>query len=233
MSAAKRSRGFEPSTRVDGRGKRTVRETSPYEVNEISAAELGRSVRRRWWLPLLGLAVGVAMAFAFSLTQQDEYRSVTTALVHATSDETTATDRLAAEELAKSRVATYQSLGNSVVVADAVKRDLDLDASTDELLDSVRVVGSPDSTDLEITALAATPQEASDLASAWRDALGGAAGDPQPGDNIQLLPAGEPTIPENPSGISTPLIFAIGGAVGLLLGIVAAVSLGHPKNRRR
>lgn len=204
-----------------------MRDSSPYEHNEISATELGRSIKRRWWLPLVGLVLGLLLGLAFSVSQETEYRSVTTALVQASTGEDSATDRLAAEELAKSRVATYQSLGNSVVVADAVKRNLGLKASTSELLESVRVVGSPNSTDLEITATASTPKEAAELADAWRSALAEVTENPQPGDNIQVVPVGEPTVPERPSGISNLLIYSIGGAVGLLLGIVGAVALGR------
>ncbi|NHU85404.1 tyrosine protein kinase [Kocuria sp. JC486] len=206
--------------------------SSPYQKNEISARDLGASVRRRWWLPVLGLLLGLGLSLGVATAQEPTYQSVTTALVHARTSENTAADRLAAEELAKSRASTYQSLGNSVVVADAVKQDLDLDQSTSELLEDVRVVAQPDTTDLEITATAGSPQEAADLASAWRDAVADAAGDPQPGDDIEVLPAGEPTVPGAPSGLSTPLIYAVGGAVGLLLGIIAAVSVGHPKNSR-
>ncbi|MDO5619201.1 YveK family protein [Kocuria sp.] len=210
-----------------------MRETSPYETNEISAAELGGAIQRRWWLVLVGLVLGLGLSFAFSITQAPKYDSVTTALVHANAAQDTATDRLAAEELAKSRAVTYESLGNSVVVADTVKQELGLDTPTDLLLENVRVVARPDTTGLEITASAASPEEAAELASAWRDALAEAAGDPQPGDNIEVIPAGEPTIPENPSGIATPLIYAIGAAIGLLLGIIAAVSLGHPRHSPR
>lgn len=215
------------------RGNRKLREKSPYETNEITTVELGSAVRRRWWLPVLGLIVGLALSFAFSLTQVPQYSSVTTALVHATAAQDTAADRLAAEELAKSRAVTYESLGNSVVVADTVKQDLGLETPTDVLLENVRVVASPDTTGIEITATAASPEEAAALAAAWREALADAGGDPQPGDNIQVIPAGEPTVPENPSGIATPLIYAIGAAVGLLLGVIAAVSLGHPRNSGR
>lgn len=208
-----------------------MRESSPHENNEISAAELGHSLKRRWWLPVVGLVLGLLLSLTFSLSQETQYSSVTTALVQATSDEDNATDHLAAEELAKSRVATYQSLGNSVVVADAVKRDLNLKTSTAELLESVRVVGNPNSTDLEITAQATTPERAAELADAWRSALADVSAEPAPNDSIEVLPVGEPTVPERPAGISHLLIYAIGGAVGLLLGIVAAVAWGRPRNQ--
>lgn len=224
----------EPRSRKDsGGGSRQLRETSPYETNEITAGELGSVIRKRWWLPLLGLILGLGLGLAFSITQEPRYESVTTALVHATTDQDSATDRLAAEELAKSRAVTYESLGNSVVVADAVRQELDLDISANDLLDSVRVVASPDTTGIEITTTADTPEEAAALAEAWRDALAESGGDPQPGDNVEIIPAGEPTNAEEPAGISAVVIVAIGGAVGLLLGIVAAVSMGHPKNTRR
>ncbi|ROZ62216.1 tyrosine protein kinase [Kocuria soli] len=210
-----------------------MRESSPYETNEISARELGGAVRKRWWLPVLGLLLGLGLGLAFSVSQTPQYQSVTTALVHASAPEDTAADRLAAEELAKSRAATYESLGNSVVVADAVKQELDLDTPTDELLKNVRVVANPETTGLEITASADSPEAASELSSAWRDALSESGGDPQPGDEVELVAAGEPTHPDAPSGISVPMIYAIGAATGLLLGIIAAVTLGHPKHARR
>ncbi|WP_181954264.1 YveK family protein [Kocuria coralli] len=207
-----------------------MRESSPYETNEITTREVGHAVWKRWWLPLLGLLLGLGLSLAFSVTQEPKYESVATALVRTAAAEDTAADRLAAEELAKSRAATYESLGNSVVVADTVKHELNLDTPTNTLLDDVRVVASPDTTGLEITATAATPQQATELAVAWRDALADSAGVPLPGENIEVVPAGEPTVPEEPSSFSVPLVYAIGGSVGLLLGIIAAVSLGRPKN---
>lgn len=205
----------------------TTTTTAP-AVRDISTRELGSALRQGWWKALLGLILGLALAFGFTASQTPSYSSVTTSLVHARSDDGSAAERLAAEELAKSRAATYESLGNSLVIADAVKQDLDLDVSAEELLEQVSVVSSPQTTGLEITASAASPDEAARLASAWREALAGTSDSDAAVDRVTLEPAGEPTVPQSPSGLSSGLVLAMGAAMGLLVGVIVAAATARP-----
>lgn len=201
-------------------------------VRDISGAELGSALRRGWWKALLGLILGLGLAAAFVVTQAPTYTSVTMALVRPSTDDATSVESLAAEDLAQARAATYESLGNSVVVADEVRRDLGLKTSPEDLLEQVTVVSTPETTGLEITATADSADGAAELAGAWRDALSdAAAGSEGAGDRVSIEPAGEPTVPATTSGLSDPAVLVVGGAVGLLVGILVAVGTARPARR--
>lgn len=201
-------------------------------VRDISGAELGSALRRGWWKALLGLVLGLGLAAAFVVTQAPTYTSVTMALVRPSTDDATSVESLAAEDLAQARAATYESLGNSVVVADEVRRDLGLKTSPEDLLEQVTVVSTPETTGLEITATADSADGAAELAGAWRDALSdAAAGSEGAGDRVSIEPAGEPTVPATTSGLSDPAVLVVGGAVGLLVGILVAVGTARPARR--
>ena len=201
-------------------------------VRDISGAELGSALRRGWWKALLGLILGLGLAAAFVVTQAPTYTSVTMALVRPSTDDATSVESLAAEDLAQARAATYESLGNSVVVADEVRRDLGLKTSPEDLLEQVTVVSTPETTGLEITATADSADGAAELAGAWRDALSDAAdGSDGAGDRVSIEPAGEPTVPATTSGLSDPAVLVVGGAVGLLVGILVAVGTARPARR--
>lgn len=203
-------------------------------VRDISGAELRSALRRGWWKALLGLILGLGLAAAFVVTQAPTYTSVTMALVRPSTDDATSVESLAAEDLAQARAATYESLGNSVVVADEVRRDLGLKTSPEDLLEQVTVVSTPETTGLEITATADSADGAAELAGAWRDALSDAAdadGSSGAGDRVSIEPAGEPTVPATTSGLSDPAVLVVGGAVGLLVGILVAVGTARPARR--
>lgn len=167
-------------------------------VRDISGAELGSALRRGWWKALLGLILGLGLAAAFVVTQAPTYTSVTMALVRPSTDDATSVESLAAEDLAQARAATYESLGNSVVVADEVRRDLGLKTSPEDLLEQVTVVSTPETTGLEITATADSADGAAELAGTWRDALSDAAdadGSGGAGDRVSIEPAGSRPCP--------------------------------------
>lgn len=206
-------------------------ESSASGVRDVRAEDVGHALRRRWWVPLGGAIVGLLLAVGLVMAQPTTYDSAAQALVHADAPDDSAAERLAAEELAKSRAATYESLGNSVVVAEEVKQTLGLDASAADLLEQVSVVAAPETTGLEITASAGSPEEAQELASTWRDALSRSAASTSSGDEVELEAAGEPTLPDSPAGISAPLAAAVGTGLGLFIGIVVALA-STPRPRR-
>lgn len=208
--------------------------TTAPAVRDVGSAELGSALRHGWWKALLGLIVGLALAAGFVATQAPAYTSVTMALVRPSTEDTTSVESLAAEDLAQARAATYETLGNSVVIADEVRRDLGLEAAPEDLLEQVAVVASPETTGLEITATADSPDGAAELAGAWRDALSRAAEADRPGgagDRVRIEPAGEPTVPATTAGLSDPAVLVVGAAVGLLVGILVAVGTARPTRR--
>ena len=202
-------------------------------VRDVSAEQLGTALRRRWWAPLVGLILGLGIALGLAASEPPQYESVTTMMVHAGADDDTAAERLAAEELAISRTTTYEALGESLVVAEEAKSDLDTDKSASELLDGITVTATPATTGLEITAVAESPEEATALAEAWRDALTSVVATSAEDAQVSIEPAGSPTTPEDPSGLSMTMIGVMGAAVGLLLGIIAAVATTRPRTELR
>lgn len=48
---------------------------------------------------------------------------------------------------------------------------------------------------------------------------------------MSIEPAGEPTVPATTSGLSDPAVLVVGGAVGLLVGILVAVGTARPARR--
>ena len=49
--------------------------------------------------------------------------------------------------------------------------------------------------------------------------------------HVSIEPAGEPTVPATTSGLSDPAVLVVGGAVGLLVGILVAVGTARPARR--
>lgn len=212
-------------------GEIRMSESSAAGVRDVRVEDVGHALRRRWWMPLIGAIVGLLLAAGLVMAQPTTYDSAAQALVHADAPDDSAAERLAAEELAKSRAATYESLGNSVVVAEDVKQSLGLDESAAELLEQVTVVAAPETTGLEITASAGSPEAAQELASAWREALSESAASTASGDEVVLESTGEPTLPDEPSGISAALAAAVGVGLGLFVGIVVALASTRPTRR--
>lgn len=208
-------------------------ESADSMVRDITAGQLGGALRRRWWAPLLGLILGLGIALGLASSEPPQYESVTTMMVHAGGADETAAERLAAEELAISRTTTYEALGETLVVAEAAKEELDTDKSAAQLLDSVEVTATPATTGLEITAVGESPQEATDLAEAWREGLTSVAETSAEDAQVSIDAAGSPTTPDDPSGLSMTMIGAMGAAVGLLLGIIAAVATTRPRSEAR
>lgn len=202
-------------------------------VRDVSTEQLGTALRRRWWAPLVGMLLGLGIALGLAASEPPRYESVTTMMVHAGADDDTAAERLAAEELAISRTTTYESLGETLVVAEEAKSQLDTDTSASELLDGITVTATPATTGLEITAVAESPEDATALAEAWRDALTSVVATSAEDAQVSIEPAGSPTTPEDPSGLGMTTIGAMGAAVGLLLGIIAAVATTRPRSEVR
>lgn len=212
---------------------RTRPEGADPMVRDVSAEQLGSALRRRWWAPLAGLVLGLGIALGLAASEPPQYESVTTMMVHAGADDDTAAERLAAEDLAISRTTTYESLGESLVVAEQARDELGTDASAGELLDGITVTATPATTGLQITAAAESPEEATDLADAWREAITSVASTSAEDAQVSIESVGEPTTPDEPSGLSRTTIGVMGAAVGLLVGIIAAVATTRPRTELR
>lgn len=202
-------------------------------VTDVSVDQLGAALRRRWWAPLIGMLLSLGIALGLASSEPPQYESATTVLVHAGTADDTAAERLAAEELAISRTTTYEALGESLVVAEAAKGELGTDESAAALLEKVSVTATPNTTGLEITAVGESAQDANALAGAWRDALASVAETSAEDSEVTIEPAGDPTMPEAASGLSRTTIGVMGAAVGLLLGLIAAVATTRPRTELR
>src|SRR5262249_53817572 len=146
-----RSPTLEPRTRgsvepADHRGEETFMEFKDYV----------RIVLAHWVGVLVLIAVGVAGAVAYNLTQPQVYQATAQGLVSAGTS-ANASDATVSNSLATSRVSSYVAVATSSRVADRVIRDLGLDTSPAALVSQITVSQPENTVLIDIDARASTP----------------------------------------------------------------------------
>ncbi|MGP5220747.1 polysaccharide biosynthesis tyrosine autokinase [Arthrobacter rhombi] len=218
------------------------------DTNDTSGAEAGPDLRqyiavfRTHWRGIgATLLAAILLAFLWTLTQPNVYQATSSGLVVTASADNLNT-ALAGETLAKSKVTSYKSIATSRSVAAKVQKELDITQSPDELLEQISVAVPTETAELRISAKSANPAVAQDLANAWVKALAdevvsiepvsevdGMAGEAP----IKLAPLGRAALPTAPVSPNTKLAMALGGVVGLALGLGYALLRGHLDRRIR
>lgn len=187
-----------------------------------------RVFRAHWLGMVLITLLGVAVAFGWTLLQPKVYTADASAIVQANTTGATGDNNLSTAMLGNSltsgRVKTYVALGQSRAVADGVIKDLGLDASADQLVKQVTVTNTVDTTTLKVTADAATPEKARDVAEAWVRSMGAEVNrletsDPAQKGAVFLSPIDSARLPDSPSSPNTRLALALGGLVGLAIAV--------------
>lgn len=218
------------------------------DSNDAAGAEAGPDLRqylhviRTYWHGIGAiLLVTTLLAFLWTLTQPKVYEASSSGLV-VTAGADSLNTALAGENLAKSKATSYQSIASSRNVAAKVQEELDLAQSPDELLEKISVDVPTATAELRISAKSTDPAAAQDLANAWVEALAdevvsiepasdadGMAGEAQ----IKLAPLGRAALPDTPVSPNTKLALALGGVVGLALGLGYALLRSHLDRRLR
>ncbi len=198
-----------------------------------------RILRAHWLGILLLTALGIAVAFGWSLLQPKVYTASATGYVQPTkndNEQATTGTSVIGDQLAKSKVKSFIAIGEWRSVADRVISDLGLDTSPESLVGRVTVSNPTDTVIIEVTARGDTPEGARDLAEAWVRALAGEIdeidGDGTPGSaSISITPGDSAALPSAPSSPNVRLSLVLGGLIGLALGIAYAVTR-HILDRR-
>lgn len=181
-----------------------------------------------YWRGILGIFLLCAILFfAWTLMQPRIYSATSAALVVAIEPE----DALAGDNLAKSKAVSYKSIARTHMVADKVINELKLTEDPDSLLSRIAVSVPTNTAEVRIAASSEGSGDARALADTWVVALAAqvkeletvaSGGDSQP-IGVILQPLGHALLPTEPVSPNTSLIVALGGALGLALGVTYAL----------
>jgi len=185
-----------------------------------------RLLRAHWISILLLTLLGVAAAWGWVLTQPRVYSATTTGIVNAPGTQGDLGSRLVGDQLAQSVVKSYIEIGSWRSVAEYVIDDLDLAATPEAIVSKVDVTNPNGTVVIRVSANAASPTAARDLAESWIRGMiseieqleGGSTG-----AAITVAPGDSARLPTAPSSPDTRLALALGALVGLSLGIGYAV----------
>lgn len=209
-----------------------------------------RILRPQWWVILLSIMLGVALAYGWTLLQPKVFQADVSGIVQLTTGGG-AGDEIVAQNLALSKVTSYIEYGTSRAVAERTITELGLNTSPEALVSSIAVT-NPDKTPIiKVTAAASSPEGARDLASTWLTSMvdqiksvesttqevttevdGKPVVTTQTVDPLlTLVPIDSAVLPSAPSSPNVRLALALGALMGLALGIGYAV-IRHTLDRR-
>lgn len=209
-----------------------------------------RILRPQWWVILLSIMLGVALAYGWSLLQPKVFQADVTGIVQLTSGGG-AGDEIVAQNLALSKVISYIEYGTSRAVAERTITELGLDTSPEALVGKIGVV-NPDKTPIiKVTAVSSTPEGARDLASTWLTSMVEQIKSVESTTRevsteidgktvvttetveplLTLVPIDSAILPTSPSSPNVRLALGLGALIGLALGIAYAV-IRHTLDRR-
>lgn len=186
-----------------------------------------RILRAHWVSILVITLVGGILAFSWTLLQPRVYSADASGML-STGVSSDISAAVAGETYAKSRIKAYLDVAKSRSVAESAIAELDLDATPEAIVRQISVMNPLDTPVIRVTANAASPQQARDLAEAWVQGIsekvttlenaGSESG--STGRSIvtfELLDAA--VLPSEPSSPNTRLVVTLGVLLGLAAGI--------------
>jgi capsular exopolysaccharide synthesis family protein len=199
-----------------------------------------RMLRERWGLALLCVVLGLLGAGVATYLTPRAYSSDVTLYVSLQGRADSSDDAYQADRLAQARVQSYVPLLTDERVTQPVVESLGLALTPAELAERVTVTVEPDTTVLTAAVRDSTPEGAAAVANALANEFVGLVGEleqpigptpppPAPGQpaeepariGVQVIqPAAPVAVPVSPDA---PFNLALGGALGLLIGIAAMV----------
>ncbi|MDL5158964.1 polysaccharide biosynthesis tyrosine autokinase [Actinomycetospora termitidis] len=187
-----------------------------------------RIVRDRWVAVVAGLLVGALAGLAFGLLSPSYYTATTTLYVYSPSGDSTDA-AYQGSLVSQQRVSSYAELVTSEEVTDDVIAKLGLTETSPELAKQLSASSSSESVLIDLSATDGDSQRAALLANTVATSFIAVVNDLEkpsaPGAQQQVFvrqvrPARAPVEAGNPSVVVTT---AVGGVLGLALGVVAAV----------
>ena len=184
---------------------------------------------RKWPVWVACLMVGLLAALGFSLLQKPVYASKAQLfVVTASGGQDSAANAYQGNLASQQRVASYAKLVNGLDVMQRVEDRGQFGLSASQLAKKVSASTAPQTVLLDITVQDTDPIEAQRIAKITGDVFSEFVIDletPAPGQQptTYLKVVGEPVVPTSPVSPNTPLNLALGGLLGLLVGLALVV----------
>ncbi|KQP57910.1 chromosome partitioning protein [Agreia sp. Leaf283] len=198
-----------------------------------------RILQKSWILIAILLLLGIAAAAAFSILQTPKYSSSAKVFV-STSGGSTVADLQQGNTFTQQRVKTYADLTTTPIVLLPVIADLQLDLSSGELASMISASAPLDTTLIEITVTSEDPALAAEIATAVSASLTQVVENIETsGDDVQAISPVKLTLVQHaesaqaPVSPNVPLYIALGGVIGLALGVGVAALREALDNRVR
>ncbi|WP_236006669.1 YveK family protein [Clavibacter zhangzhiyongii] len=189
--------------------------------------EYVRILRRSWVLILLVLLLGVGAAAGYSLVQTPEYRASAKVFV-STQSAGTVQDLSQGSSFTQQAVKSYADVVSTPLVLEPVIARLGLDATADSLAPRVTATAAVDTVIIEIAVQDEQAESAAAIANAVAGSFTDVVAELTPVDSngqpqVKITTLKEARIPGAPVSPRVPLNLALGGLVGLALGIAVSV----------
>ncbi|MCI4658232.1 polysaccharide biosynthesis tyrosine autokinase [Cryobacterium zhongshanensis] len=187
-----------------------------------------RVLRKSWVLIVLLLLVGLAAAAMYSLTTTPQYSASSKVFV-STQGGGTSQELAQGNTFTVARVKTYADLVATPIVLLPVIGSLGLNMTSVDLAKQVTASAPLDTSIIEIIVLDTDPVRAADIANAASQSLTAVVQSIETPDAanavspVKLTRAQEATVPDKPVSPNVLLNIALGGLIGLALGIGLAV----------
>lgn len=192
----------------------------------MDITEYSRALRRSWVVIVALFLIGVGAGGAYAAVQPSLYSATATLFV---SVQTSANVSEIAQgtSLAQQRVKTYADLATKQIVLQPVIISEGLDITPAELAKTVTASIPPETTLIEISAVAASAPGAATIANAVAESFAAVVADIDRGGTAANSPvlitiAQEATVPEQRVSPNVPLSIAVGAVLGLVAGILFA-----------
>ena len=190
-----------------------------------------RTVRERWLIVVAAALLGIVAAVVFTWIRPPEYTAnVSFYVVAATDDRASSADAAyQGSLLAAQRVPSYVEFVTAPQVANAVADRLRMPDLAGELPDRLTASNASESTLIEVSIVAASPQEAVAIATALADALPAKIAEiEQPGVAPGLAPVTVRAVlpidvPTSPSSTGLAFNALLGLFAGIVIGVSAAI----------
>lgn len=204
----------------------------------MELTRIARIIRKSWILVVSFLLVGIlGGALAAILTPVQFSTSTRLFVAVQIAAGSTSGDLVQGNNFAAQKVLSYLDVATSPRVLNPVIESLGLDDTAEELAEDVTATVEPASVIIEIAALSDTAESAAELSAAvaasFSDVVVNQIEAPADGSaspvKVEVL---QPAVPsEYPEFPQVPLNLALGAALGLMAGLVVAVSIGLSDRR--
>ncbi len=181
----------------------------------------------RYWRTIVAIGlIGVLVALGATMLTPERFRA--TLVFFASSSAESNNTELQADEFARRRLPSYPLLVQSDLVIDGVLADSDLQMSPTELKAALRAQVEPDTVLLRVTVTESSPVQLRAIAESVTKVLPKVVSeidfnDKKSQGNITLKLISGPSVSPGPVSPNTRLNLAIGGLLGLGIGLAQAV----------